>query len=247
MPADLAQSISRSATPCAVSSSARLRKHRDRIDDDAARLVLGRERLDADQEGLRAAGDRSRRDHAQDAALGVRASRMPTDERLRMISAPSESKLTNSVRSLRLQAASAKAPLSVVLAVPGKPVIEHGGGPEVAAAEHRVEPLDAGRHALVGDLGIDAARGARDGDVETVPADHERRFVFLERRAAILLHAQVALRDAEDDAMVQQHGAVDHELHVAEGLRTVVARASMPALAVMMPVSPCRSSQPCRR
>ena len=47
---------------------------------------------------------------------------MPTEVRLRTTSEPSESKLTNSVRSPRPQAASAKAPLSVVFAVPGKPV-----------------------------------------------------------------------------------------------------------------------------
>jgi hypothetical protein len=40
-----------------------------------------------------------------------------------MISVPSESKLTNTVRSPRRHAASAKAPLKVVLAVPGNPVI----------------------------------------------------------------------------------------------------------------------------
>ena len=48
---------------------------------------------------------------------------MPTEARLRITSFASESKLTNRVRSPRWQAASANAPLSVVLAVPGKPVI----------------------------------------------------------------------------------------------------------------------------
>ena len=52
-----------------------------------------------------------------------RSSRMPTDFRLRITSVPSESKLKNMVRSPRRQAASTNAPLNVVLAVPGKPVI----------------------------------------------------------------------------------------------------------------------------
>ena len=52
-----------------------------------------------------------------------RSSWMPTEPRLRITSFESESKLTNIVRSPRAQAASAKAPLNVVFAVPGKPVI----------------------------------------------------------------------------------------------------------------------------
>jgi hypothetical protein len=48
--------------------------------------------------------------------------------------------------------------------------------------------------------GVDAPERARDRDVESVLADHERRFVLVEARAAVLLHAQVALRNAEHDA-----------------------------------------------
>ena len=55
--------------------------------------------------------------------LTKRSKRIPTDVRLRITSDPSESKLTNIVRSPRLHAASANVPLSVVLAVPGKPVM----------------------------------------------------------------------------------------------------------------------------
>jgi predicted butyrate kinase (DUF1464 family) len=41
------------------------------------------------------------------------------------------------------------------------------------------------------------------GDVEAVLADHEGRFVLVEARAAVLLHAQVALRDALHHLVVE--------------------------------------------
>ena len=48
---------------------------------------------------------------------------MPTDDRLRAIRSALSSKLTNSVRSPRRQAASTNLPARVVLDVPGTPVI----------------------------------------------------------------------------------------------------------------------------
>ena len=124
MPADFDQSISRSATPCAVSSFLPVF---DSIDTGSmttqralcsvASALMRTRKVSALPVIVRA--DTMRRIPL----LTCGASRMPTDERLRMISAPSESKLTNSVLSLRLHAASAKAPLKVVLAVPGKPVM----------------------------------------------------------------------------------------------------------------------------
>jgi hypothetical protein len=74
------------------------------IDDQTAGFMRLRKRLDAHQTHLCAAG-------------------IPTEAKLRTTSVPSESKLTNMVRSPRRQAASANALLKVVFAVPGKPVI----------------------------------------------------------------------------------------------------------------------------
>src|SRR4026208_706944 len=61
-----------------------------------------------------------------------------------MTSVPSESKLTNMVRSPRRHEASAKAPLKVVLAVPGKPVISTLAPPPRSGAEPVFEMLNLG-------------------------------------------------------------------------------------------------------
>ena len=72
--------------------------------------------------------------------------------------------------------------------------------------------------------------GAGDDDLETVPADEEGRLILIEAGAAILLYAQAALRDAQHHAVLEHHGAVDHELHEAEWLsaeRTVFVAAGL--------------------
>ena len=101
---------------------------------------------------------------------------------------------------------------------------QHAGAAVVAAAQHGIEPLHAAGNALVGHLGVDAAQRARDGDLESALADQERRFVLVEAGAAILLHAQIALRHAQHHAVVEDHGAVHHELHEAERLLADGAR-----------------------
>lgn len=107
---------------------------------------------------------------------------------------------------------------------------QHAGAAVVATAQHGVQPLDAAGNTFVGHLSIHPANGAGDDDLETVPADEEGRLILIEAGAAILLYAQAALRDAQHHAVLEHHGAVDHELHEAEWLsaeRTVFVAAGL--------------------
>ena len=70
----------------------------------------------------------------------------------------------------------------------------------------------------------------RHRHVESLGAYDERRFVFVETGAAVLLDAQVALRHTQHHTVVQHHGAIDHELHEAERLLAERAGVITPVL-----------------
>ena len=55
-------------------------------------------------------------------------------------------------------------------------------------------------------------------DHQPAAADQERRFIFVEAGTAIFLHPQIAMRYTLRHAVVEDHGAVHHELHEAERL-----------------------------
>ena len=93
------------------------------------------------------------------------------------------------------------------------------------AAEHGVEPGDAGGDPLVGRLVLQAQRGDRqDGDAGLV--DQERVLVGAVDRAAVLDDAQPAGRELLGDAVVEQDDAVgDVLLQPLAGERAVAALA----------------------
>ena len=77
------------------------------------------------------------------------------------------------------------------------------------AAQHRVEPRDAGGNPLVGHFVVQPQRC--DGQhADAFLADEEGKFVGAVQRAPIFHHPQVACGDLVMDAMIEQDDAVGH-------------------------------------
>nr|ART36605.1 C65 [uncultured bacterium] len=190
----------------------------DRVDHQAAGAMLLGERLDAPQVDLRAAGDGAGRDHMQAAVLHVGiepdAYRGQVADHLGIFRIETDKQGALAAPAGRLRERTAQGRLGGA----GGAGDQHAGATVVAAAEHGVEPLHAAGNALVADFCVHAARCPRDGYLKPAFADQERRFILVEAGAAILLHAQIALRHALHHAVVEDHGAVHHVLHEAERL-----------------------------
>ncbi len=133
---------------------------------------------------------------------------MPIERMLRMIWLGDSSKAKYRHRSPRAQAAAAKCAARLRLAGAGGARDQHAAAAKVArAAEHVVEPGDAGRDALVAGRVLQAERGDRQHR-DAVLVDQERVLVGAVRRAAVLDDAQPARRDLLVDAVVEQDHAV---------------------------------------
>ncbi len=93
---------------------------------------------------------------------------------------------------------------------------------EPGAAQHVVQPGDAGGHAFAGGPVIQAHRRDRQHR-DAVPADQERIFVGAVLGAAVLHDPQAARGHLVDDAMVQQDHAVGHVLFEAIARQRLLA------------------------
>ena len=93
----------------------------------------------------------------------------------------------------------------------GRASHQDGTAAQIATAKHRVEPLHARRDAL-GESGKTHLVRHRHGHFDAVRADDQREFPFVDRRAAVFGHAQIAMGEATDDVLAQMHDAIGHVL-----------------------------------
>jgi hypothetical protein len=171
------------------------------------------QRLDAHQQRFGAAGDGAGRDHPQsavvDEALQPDAHRRQVADDLGAIGVEADEQRAVAAFAGGLGKGSAERGLGGAREAGD----QHAGAAVVAAAQHGVEPFHAGRDPFQGDRRVHPSERSRHRDVEAGVADDEGRFILVEARTPEFLHAQVALRDAQGDLVIEHDRAVDHELH----------------------------------